>query len=293
MIRELRGLVYLSFLTIQRQLFTRKSILVATLVGLIVLGVYTWSTKRVPDIMRERKKVDNITLEDDIKRERPRRERPSWQPEKKIPPKERILLEFSNLVVMDVFLSGLVPLLTLIYATSAFGDEREDRTLVYLLTRPLGRWRIYLAKGAGVVPVAMGVVLGSFYLICLVGGEPGQSVFLRFLPGLAIGTLAYTVLFLLFGAVAPRPLIMSVVYAFLVETIVGNMPGSLKRMAISYHTRCLLFNAGADIGVAPENPRHFVAISPGTASLVLWLVVAFLLLWGCIAFQRREYRDLA
>ncbi len=292
MIRELRGLCYLAMLTIRRQVFTRKSILVATLVSLIVLGVYTWSTRRVPEILRDVKQAQNASLEDDIAREKPKRERPNWRPVKKIPPKEAVLLEFSNLVVMDVFLSGLVPLLALIYATSAFGDEREDRTLVYLLTRPLGRWRIYLAKGAGVIPVVLTVVLGSFVLICLVGGEPGRSVCLRFLPGLAIGTLAYTMLFLLFGAIAPRPLIMSVVYAFLVETIVGNMPGSLKRMAISFHTRCILFDAGSDIGVAPENARHFVAIAPQTANIVLWCVVGVLLLWGCIAFQRREYRDL-
>ena len=52
-IRELRGLCYLILLTIRRQVMARKSILVGTLVGSIVLGVDTWSTKRVPEILNE------------------------------------------------------------------------------------------------------------------------------------------------------------------------------------------------------------------------------------------------
>ena len=45
---------------------------------------------------------------------------------KKIPPKEEVLIEFSKEHRGDECLpERLVPLLTLIYATSAFGDERR------------------------------------------------------------------------------------------------------------------------------------------------------------------------
>jgi ABC-type transport system involved in multi-copper enzyme maturation permease subunit len=296
LIAETRGLAYLAYLTFRRQALARKSAIAVILASMLVLGVYTWSIRRVPEILEDQVKAKAAQADLDessetMEERRDRRER--GRPKVKRTPQEEILLEFTIEIVMGIFVTFLAPLLTLIYATSAFGDEREDRTLVYLLTRPLARWRIYLAKALGIVPLVLLVVLGAYVGVCLVGGEPGRGVLYRFLPGLTLGTIAYTSLFLLFGAVAPRPLIMSVVYTFLVETLVGNMPGTLKRMAISYHTRCLLFDAGKEIGVSPYNPRHFLPISPSTAASVLLVASAFFLIWGAFAFQRREYRDLA
>ena len=41
------------------------------------------------------------------------------------------------------------------------------------------------------IPVVLSVVLGLFFADLFVGGAPVRAVCLRFLPGLAIGTLAY------------------------------------------------------------------------------------------------------
>jgi ABC-type transport system involved in multi-copper enzyme maturation permease subunit len=295
-LREIRGLGYLAWLTFQRQALARKSVIAMILAAMLVLGVYTWSIRRVPEILEDHIKAKAAQVDADEAGEtnderRERRER--GKPKVKRTPQEEVLLEFADDIVMGIFVTFLAPLLTLIYATSAFGDEREDRTLVYLLTRPLARWRIYLAKALGIAPLVLLIVLGAYVGVCLVGGEPGRGVLFRFLPGLAFGTMAYLALFLFFGAVAPRPLIMSVVYTFLIETLVGNMPGTLKRLALSYHTRCLLYDAGKEIGVVPYNPRHFLPISPTAATSVLVIATLFFLVWGAIAFQRREYRDLA
>ncbi|MBY0586776.1 ABC transporter permease [bacterium] len=296
MVQEIRGLTYLAYLTFRRQALSRKSVIAIVLASMLVLGVYAWSIRRVPEILKDQEKakaaqVDPDEASETTEERRDRRDR--GKPKIKRTAQQEILLEFADDIVMGIFATFLVPLLTLIYATSAFGDEREDRTLVYLLTRPLARWRIYLSKAIGITPLVLLIVLGAYIGICFAGGQPGRDLMFRFLPGLALGTVAYSSLFLFFGAVAPRPLIMSVVYTFLIETLVGNMPGTLKRMALSYHTRCLLYDAGKDVGVMPYNPRHFVPISTETATIILFVVSALFLLWGAIAFQRKEYRDLA
>src|SRR4051794_18377541 len=53
---------------------------------------------------------------------------------------------FSRVVVFDVLLGFLLPIWSLSFATQALGGEREGRTLVWLLTRPLSRPAVYLAK---------------------------------------------------------------------------------------------------------------------------------------------------
>ena len=56
--------------------------------------------------------------------------------------------------------SAILPLVMLLLATAAFGNEVGDRTLVYLVTKPIARWRIVAPKllatiVVGGIPVAL------------------------------------------------------------------------------------------------------------------------------------------
>ncbi len=53
---------------------------------------------------------------------------------------------FSTWVVFGILSSFLLPIWTLSFATEGLGREREDGNLIWLLTRPLSRPAIYLAK---------------------------------------------------------------------------------------------------------------------------------------------------
>src|SRR5262245_60127930 len=52
---------------------------------------------------------------------------------------ERSLANFTDGFVMVMFLTFLLPICALAYATSSLGSDREERTLVFLLTRPVPR----------------------------------------------------------------------------------------------------------------------------------------------------------
>ena len=51
---------------------------------------------------------------------------------------------FLDDIVIQVMLPSVLPLATLILATGAFGDEIDDRTLPYLVLKPITRIRIVL-----------------------------------------------------------------------------------------------------------------------------------------------------
>src|SRR5437016_11493803 len=78
----------------------------------------------------------------------------------------------STWLVFSIFLGFLLPILSLSFATQALGGEREARTLVWLLTRPLPRSSIYLAKFVALLPWSLGLNLGGFALLCAVAGRP-------------------------------------------------------------------------------------------------------------------------
>src|SRR5688572_28667356 len=72
--------------------------------------------------------------------------------------------------ILAHFIVGLVlPLTALVVGTAALGQELEDGTIVYLIAKPVGRWRIVLAKiGAAwlVSSAVIGIsVLASGYVL--------------------------------------------------------------------------------------------------------------------------------
>lgn len=206
---------------------------------------------------------------------------------------ESDFLVYSSFVVFFLFLSFLLPLWSLSFATEALGGERESNSLVWLLTRPLSRPAIYLAKFVALLPWSLGLNLAGFALLCLAGGRPGLLALRLFWPAVLCGALAFSALFLLFGAWARRPAVMALVYSFFLEVVFGNMPGYLKRISISFYTHCMMYGAAQDYGVQPEKPSIFLPVSGATALGVLLGLTVGLLALGMFVFARTEYHEVS
>jgi ABC-type transport system involved in multi-copper enzyme maturation permease subunit len=199
---------------------------------------------------------------------------------------------FSTWVVFSVFLSFLLPLWSLSFATDALGGEREDRTLIWLLTQPLPRPLIYLAKFVALLPYALGLNLGGFALLCAAAGRPGALAFRFYWPAVLLGSLAFCALFHFMGACFRRSAVVAIVYSFFLETIVGNMPGTMKRVSISFYTRCMMFDKAQQYGVQPEKPSIYMPVDARTALWVLVSLTILLVIAGMAVFARSEYQDL-
>src|SRR5487761_191190 len=142
---------------------------------------------------------------------------------------------FSHWIIFLLFLSFLLPLWNLSFATEALGGERESNSLIWLLSRPLPRPAIYLAKFVALLPWTLGLNLGGFGLLCLAGGKPGWLALRLYWPAVLTATLAFSSLFYFMGAFFRRPAVAAIVYAFFLEVIFGNMPGYLKRISIGFY----------------------------------------------------------
>lgn len=199
------------------------------------------------------------------------------------------LYNFTRAVMFPLFVGFLLPLWCLSFATEALGNEREGKTMGWLLTRPMSRPAIYLAKYISLLPWALGLTVGGFGLMCLAAGKPGRIAFGLYWPAILAATLAFCALFHLFAAWFRRPTVVALVYSFFLETLLGDMPGYMKRVSLSFYTRCLVFDAASDYGLTPEKPTVYLPVSGPTAWAVLLIVTAALLLLGMIRFSRAEY----
>jgi ABC-type Na+ efflux pump permease subunit len=207
----------------------------------------------------------------------------------------RPLPVFSRWLVFFIFLGFLLPLWNLSFATSALGSDRENRSLIWLLTRPMPRSGIYLAKFLALLPWCLALNLGGFMLICLCGGTTGWKAFTLYWPAIVAGTLAFAAVFHLIAALFSRPAVVGLLYAFFFETILSELPvpGTVKRLSINYYVRCLMYSEAKSADVPTESAALFVPVSNRVAWLVLIGATVVITAMGMWLFSRAEYRDEA
>lgn len=210
--------------------------------------------------------------------------------------RHRLTTEWFGLwFAINLFGSFIFPMLMLSFGTGALGDDREEKTLVYALTRPLPRWGIYVGKLLSVVPLALLFGLGGFWVLCAIarlGGDPGADrLFPLLAPAFLFGSLAYLAFFHLLAAFFRHSTIIAIVYVFFVEFFIGNMPGILKRISIRFYASSMIFDAGGPLGIAPPNQMIFLPIEGDLARQILIGIAGALLILGAWHFSRREYHD--
>jgi ABC-2 type transport system permease protein len=124
----------------------------------------------------------------------------------------------------------VLPLIALVFGTAALGAELDDGTAIHILTKPISRWTIVVAKTlvAGTLTAVLAVpstVLGGI----LLGGTGSANLGVTFAFALAnlIGSYLYVAIFLTLSVATSRGLIIGLAYALIWEGVVaGLLPGS-------------------------------------------------------------------
>jgi ABC-type transport system involved in multi-copper enzyme maturation permease subunit len=187
-------------------------------------------------------------------------------------------------------------ILSVIFGTGVISQEVEQKTIPYLLTRPMPRWRIALAKLAAAVTTITVTVWLALVLLALVAlGPAGLSPahIGRDLWVLPIGAMAYGSLFLLVATLLNRPLLWGLGYTFGWEALVGNLPGDAQRFSIMTYLRVLSphpLPEGETIDASRLLAAFFPqSISPTFSVRVLIATTLVALALALLCFSTREY----
>jgi ABC-2 type transport system permease protein len=131
-------------------------------------------------------------------------------------------------------LDGLVirivlPLVALVFGTAALGSELEDGTGVHLLTKPIRRSTIVLAKVAVAGTLTAILIVPSTVLAALLLGRSGvgADAALGLGAGVLVGSYVYVAVFAALSVLTSRGLIIGLGYALIWEGLLaGLLPGS-------------------------------------------------------------------
>lgn len=159
----------------------------------------------------------------------------------------------------------VLPLVALVIGTSALGSEIDDGTFVYLLVKPIARWRLALAKVAVATGLTIALVVPPMLAtgLLLGGGEAGSiGVTFGFAVATMAGGAAYASVFTTLGALTSRALILGLAYTLLWEGVLAGLLEGTRFLSIRQATLGLAEAlTGEDAGVDALVPAVAVGIA--------------------------------
>ena len=191
-------------------------------------------------------------------------------------PREALVDLFSTVLVAPT----LLPIIALILATAALGNEVEDRTLPYLVLKPISRFRIVVEKYAAVLIVTVPAVLLGLGLTALIVAQADVSARSvdaeRLMPvvwamlGAATAGIALTAaIFLAVSLFVPRALLAGIVYTFIWESLLGRFLPGLRVISIRHYVQSIFVEL-------LDDPRVTIANVTSLRNALITILVACL-----------------
>jgi ABC-2 type transport system permease protein len=172
--------------------------------------------------------------------------------------------DWGPVVIGQLGIGVILPLTALVVGASVLGLEIEDGTITHLLTKPLPRGEIVLAK----LIVAAGVtIFGAAVPLAVAGAIAGDGGLAAGLGlGATMGAIAYSAVFLALSLLTRRPVAVGLVYIILWENLLTSYISGTRVLSIREYAGSIAQRiAGTD-----WLPAHVAPV----AAVVLAAVVA-------------------
>jgi ABC-2 type transport system permease protein len=160
-----------------------------------------------------------------------------------------------GIAVVGQTLDGLVvrvilPLVALVFGTAALGSELEDGTGVHLLTKPISRLTLVLAKILVAGTLTALLVVPSTIVTAVLLSLPFADVtgtWVSLAIGTLVGSYVYAAIFTTLGAITSRGLIIGLGYALIWEGLLaGLLPGS-QIFSVREYVRGIVHTISPDV----------------------------------------------
>lgn len=171
----------------------------------------------------------------------------------------------SNLMI-GIILGTLLPITTLILATSAFRDEIEDRTMVYLVVKPISRFRIVAEKYLAVIEsTILALWTGIIATWIIVSGSDmvdTLDVLVAALVTILVGVAAYSAVFVAVSLIVPRALVVGILYTLVWESLLSRFIPGVWTLSVRHYVESLFVRMIDGPGVRLDNAVQIYSALP-------------------------------
>ena len=178
-----------------------------------------------------------------------------------------------NAVIDGMIIGAIMPIITMTLATSAFSNEVEDKTLQYLVLKPVSRLNIILSKLFATLLISIPLTIACGLSPTLLSGGSAKPLFVLTL-GLLSGVIAYSAIFTWLGLITNQALGFALVYVLMWEGILSTFLSGIRYLSIRGYTLAIL-NGMDDKGFEILESRviEFPAAVVGTISVTLVFII--------------------
>jgi ABC-2 type transport system permease protein len=146
---------------------------------------------------------------------------------------------FTARIVLRGLLTVVVPFVSVILAGSVLAEEREDATIVYLVTTPRARLEVVAAATASAWLFGMLVLVPVTVVTVRAPGAVGGTATAWTLLAVALECGAYCVLFVWLSLRTRRPVVIGIVYILIWEFVIAGFAPSAARFSIAAYARAI------------------------------------------------------
>ncbi len=132
-------------------------------------------------------------------------------------------------ILQNLSVVVVIPVIALTLASSGFGAEVDDGTVVYLITKPISRVEVVITK----LLVTSAICIGATVLSTLAAGLIGLQhldttrLVVGFTVAAALGSFLYTAIFLALGLITRRGMLVGLIYLVVWEGTISQLfPGT-------------------------------------------------------------------
>jgi ABC-2 type transport system permease protein len=189
-------------------------------------------------------------------------------------------------ILDDMIVRIVLPLVALVLGTAALGSELEDGTAVFLIVKPVPRWRILGAKMLVAAGLTVALVMPSTVVSGLLGGGLGsESIGTTFAYALAasLGGIAYACAFVAFSAFTSRALVVGLGYTLIWEGVLAGLLEGTRFLSVRQAT----LGVASGLRGGPADPER---LDPSLSIVILLVVVIVSFVLGSMRLARFEIR---
>lgn len=199
--------------------------------------------------------------------------------------------------IWSVTLYALIPcvcvaLSALLTAAPAVASELEQRSWVYLATRPNGIFWLLIGKFlVSVTWAATAAWLGTALSVALCGMDELPRMWASLSVLSLLSAIAYSAVYMLVGAIAPkRAMVFCMMYTVIVELVFGSIPAVINRMTVQFRLRTLFVNwMPLDDQIKDESVFQYVMMEGSSFMQCFWLItLSILFLVSAIVVAHRK-----
>jgi ABC-2 type transport system permease protein len=187
----------------------------------------------------------------------------------------------------ELSIPTLLPLIALMLASTAIGNEISDRTLIYLVLKPWSRFRLIIEKFLAAMAVGILLTVSFAFVVWLMLGIVGSNLdgelLVAMILGCALAIAAYGAAFTLLSLLITRVLMAGLLYVLIWESLLARFIPGLRLLSIRHYVQSAYAHIleGGTVNVAQQS-----ALS--TSLIVLVAVTAIAILFSWLRIQQMD-----